>query len=119
LVLRVERGSARRRSSRATNSKAPAGSCEPTGAQRPTIKPLSRYCDRTWACLALVFAAAVVFANVYPFESGSDTEAFTALHLPIALWLPVGIAYAGGGVGGEHRAHGLRSLLRRAGGTPA
>ncbi len=52
--------------------------------------------ERTWAWLALAFAAAVVFANVYPFEAGSDTEALTALHLPIALWLPVGIAYAGG-----------------------
>jgi hypothetical protein len=52
--------------------------------------------ERTWAWLALAFAAAVVFANVYPFETGSDTEALTALHLPIALWLPVGIAYAGG-----------------------
>jgi hypothetical protein len=51
---------------------------------------------RTWAWLALTFAAAVAFANVYPFESGSDTQALTALHLPIALWLPVGIAYAGG-----------------------
>ncbi len=52
--------------------------------------------QRTWAGLALAFAAAVVFANVYPFETGSDTEKLTALHLPIALWLPVGIAYAGG-----------------------
>jgi hypothetical protein len=52
--------------------------------------------DSTWAWLALAFAAAVVFANVYPFKTGSDTEALTALHLPIALWLPVGIAYAGG-----------------------
>jgi hypothetical protein len=52
--------------------------------------------ERTWAWLALAFAAAVVFANIYPFETGSDTEVLTALHLPIALWLPVGIAYAGG-----------------------
>jgi hypothetical protein len=42
------------------------------------------------------FVAAVLFANVYPFSSGSDTETLTALHLPIALWLAVGIAYAGG-----------------------
>ena len=49
----------------------------------------------TWVRLALAFAAAALFANVYPFEAGSDTEALTALHLPIALWLPVGIAYAG------------------------
>jgi hypothetical protein len=51
---------------------------------------------RTRVWLALGFATAVVFANCYPFESGSDTEVLTALHLPVALWLPVGIAYAGG-----------------------
>jgi hypothetical protein len=51
---------------------------------------------RTWGWLALAFAAAVVFVNVYPFETGSDTERLTALHLPIALWLLVGVAYAGG-----------------------
>ena len=51
---------------------------------------------RTWGWLALAFAAAVVFANVYPFEARSDTGRLTALHLPIALWLGVGIAYAGG-----------------------
>ena len=55
-----------------------------------------RLSERTWAWLALAFVAAVVFANAYPFETGSDTEVLTALHLPIALWLPVGIAYAGG-----------------------
>jgi hypothetical protein len=55
-----------------------------------------RVSQRIWAWLVLVFVAAVVFANVYPFETGSDTEVLTALHLPIALWLPVGIAYAGG-----------------------
>ena len=55
-----------------------------------------RLSGRTWAWLALAFAAAAVFANAYPFETGSDTEVLTALHLPIALWLPVGIAYAGG-----------------------
>jgi hypothetical protein len=55
-----------------------------------------RLSRRTWPWLALAFAASVVFANIYPFETGSDTERLTALHLPIALWLPVGIAYAGG-----------------------
>jgi hypothetical protein len=55
-----------------------------------------RLSTRSWVPLALAFAAAVVFANIYPFAAGSDTEALTALHLPIALWLPVGIAYAGG-----------------------
>jgi len=45
--------------------------------------------------LALAFVAAAVFANAYPFASGGSTEGLTALHLPIALWLVVGIAYAG------------------------
>ena len=45
--------------------------------------------------LVLAFVAAAVFANVYPFEQGGSTEALTALHLPIALWIVVGVAYAG------------------------
>jgi hypothetical protein len=60
---------------------------------------------RTLPWLAAAFVAAGVFANVYPFAprvSGSGrpepgyTEVLTTLHLPIALWLAVGIAYAGG-----------------------
>ncbi len=46
--------------------------------------------------LAAAFVVAGVFANVYPFARGGSTEALTALHLPIALWLVVGVAYAGG-----------------------
>ena len=46
--------------------------------------------------LAAAFLAAALFANVYPLAPGGYTEALTALHLPIALWLAVGIAYAGG-----------------------
>lgn len=46
--------------------------------------------------LAAAFIAAGVVANIYPFDPGGSTEALTALHLPIALWLVVGIAYAGG-----------------------
>jgi hypothetical protein len=46
--------------------------------------------------LAVAFAGAAVVANVYPFAPRGNTEALTALHLPIALWLVVGIAYAGG-----------------------
>jgi hypothetical protein len=45
---------------------------------------------------AMAFAAGAVLANIYPFSSGSETEMLTALHLPIALWLNVGFAYAGG-----------------------
>jgi hypothetical protein len=45
--------------------------------------------------LAVVLVAAGVFANVYPFVRPGSTEVLTALHLPIALWLGVGVAYAG------------------------
>jgi hypothetical protein len=51
---------------------------------------------RTVGLLAAAFVAAAVFANVYPFAREGYTEALTALHLPIALWLIVGVAYAGG-----------------------
>jgi len=46
--------------------------------------------------LAVAFAGAACFANVYPLVPGGHTETLTALHLPIALWLLIGIAYAGG-----------------------
>jgi hypothetical protein len=46
--------------------------------------------------LVAVFLGAVLFANTYPFHSGGYTEALTGLHLPIALWLAVGVAYTGG-----------------------
>ncbi|MFN8179045.1 MAG: permease prefix domain 1-containing protein [bacterium] len=44
--------------------------------------------------LVVAFVAAGVFANVYPFAKGGHTEVLTAMHLPIALWLVVAIAYA-------------------------
>ena len=50
----------------------------------------------TMRWLAVAFVVAAIFANVYPFAPGGDTGVLTALHLPIALWLVVGIAYAGG-----------------------
>ena len=47
--------------------------------------------------LAAAFVIAAVFANVYPFASDrSHTQILAAIHLPVALWLAVGIAYAGG-----------------------
>ena len=46
--------------------------------------------------LALPFAAGAVFANVFPFPKGSHTEVLTILHLPIALWMAVGVAYVRG-----------------------
>lgn len=50
---------------------------------------------RTIATLAAAFVAAAVFANAYSFPPTGATPALTGLHLPIALWLVVGIAYAG------------------------
>jgi len=49
----------------------------------------------TLAWLTAAFVGAAVFANVYPFTEGGHTEVLTALHLPVALWLVVGVAYAG------------------------
>jgi hypothetical protein len=46
--------------------------------------------------LAAAFVAAAVVVNAYPVAPGGSTEILMALHLPIALWLLVGIAYAGG-----------------------
>jgi hypothetical protein len=51
--------------------------------------------------LVVAFVAAAVAANIYPFAPEGYTEMLTALHLPIALWLVVGIAYAGGRWGQE------------------
>ncbi len=48
------------------------------------------------ASLAIPFAIAAVFANIYPFPAPSSTQNLTALHLPIALWFIVGAAYTGG-----------------------
>lgn len=53
------------------------------------------------AVLAAVAAVAAVLVNLYPFSPGPDdgaTLTLTAVHLPIALWLLVGVAYTGGQV---------------------
>jgi hypothetical protein len=46
--------------------------------------------------LAVPFLAGAVAVNVIPFTPGGHTEVLAALHLPMALWLAVGIGYAGG-----------------------
>ncbi len=51
---------------------------------------------KTVGWLAAAIVAAALFANAYPFAAGGNTEVLTALHLPIALWLVVGVGYAGG-----------------------
>jgi hypothetical protein len=47
-----------------------------------------------WLAVPLVAAAAVV--NTFPFTPRSDTAVLSVLHLPIALWLVVAMAYVGG-----------------------
>ncbi len=45
------------------------------------------------AILAALFALGAVAANIYPLASDSQSVVVTGLHLPIALWLVVGLAY--------------------------
>lgn len=51
---------------------------------------------RTLWVLAAGFALAAVLANAYAFAPNANTLVLQVLHLPIALWLLVGIAYTGG-----------------------
>jgi len=51
---------------------------------------------RRCAWLAVPFIAAAVAVNAFPFTHGSHTQALSVLHLPMALWLVVGLAYVGG-----------------------
>jgi hypothetical protein len=55
-----------------------------------------RFITGTLGWLAAAFVAAGVLANVYPFSPQGHTQMLTAVHLPMSLWLVVGIAYAGG-----------------------
>lgn len=46
--------------------------------------------------VAAIFVAGAAFANVYPFVPEGSTEVLSAIHLPIALWLTVGVTYLAG-----------------------
>jgi hypothetical protein len=48
-----------------------------------------------FARLLLPFAAAAAVVNLYPFQTEGHTLVLAAIHLPIALWLAVGLAYVG------------------------
>ena len=54
------------------------------------------FVTRTLRWLVAAFVVAGVLVNLYPFAPVGSTLVLTALHLPIALWLIVGIAHAGG-----------------------
>jgi hypothetical protein len=51
--------------------------------------------------LVALFAVGAVGANAYSLDEDSQSLVLTALHLPLALWFVVGVAY----VGGEWRSH--------------
>jgi hypothetical protein len=59
---------------------------------------------RGWFWLAAPFVVAGLAANLPPFAPDSQTGTLTAIHLPVALWLMVCFAYAGG----EWRRHQQR-----------
>jgi hypothetical protein len=61
-----------------------------------------------WLALAGVFAVSAAVVNAYPYSAApgarvAHTFVLTVLHLPIALWLAVGIAYVGGRWRGSDR----------------
>lgn len=51
---------------------------------------------RVIGVLASLFILGAVAANAYPLADDSQTIVLTAIHLPLALWLVVGVAYVGG-----------------------
>ncbi|GAA2702222.1 permease prefix domain 1-containing protein [Actinoplanes palleronii] len=59
---------------------------------------------RVYAVLLGLFVLGAVAANAYPVDDDSQSVALTASHLPLALWLVVGLAYA---------SDNLRSSRRR------
>jgi hypothetical protein len=65
-------------------------------------RPLPR---TAWPWLAAAFVVAATVVNSLPFSPSFDshTEVLTVIHLPIALWLAVGVAYVGGRWRGSER----------------
>jgi len=53
-----------------------------------------KFAGRLW--LMAPFMAAALVMNLFPFTPEGHTELLAALHLPMALWLTVGVGYAGG-----------------------
>jgi hypothetical protein len=50
----------------------------------------------TAVAVLVPFAITAVVLNAYPFEPDGATQALSAMHAVVAMWLVVGIAYAGG-----------------------
>lgn len=76
------------------------------------VRPVA---PRVSGTLAGVFVVALLLINLLPFPSAdatgiaADARVLTILHLPIALWFVVGVAYVGGRwPGNEHRMDFVR-----------
>ena len=68
-----------------------------------TLAPLAAYlCWRrrvrvgVIATVAALFVVGAIAANAYPLLEDSQSHVLTTIHLPLALWLVVGLAYAAG-----------------------
>ncbi|MFC9894284.1 hypothetical protein ACFVMC_11375 [Nocardia sp. NPDC127579] len=85
-----------------------------------TLAPLALYFGlrravsvTTGLVLTALFLLGAVAANVYALDTDSQSLALTAIHLPVALWLVAGVAYAGG----DWRSHERRmDFIRFTGG---
>ncbi len=49
-----------------------------------------------WLPVAALFVVGAIAINVMPFAYPGDTLVLAIIHLPMAMWLAVGVAYAGG-----------------------
>jgi len=50
---------------------------------------------KTWSIIMAAFIMAALLINIYPSFSPYNTEILSSLHLPLLLWLVVGVAYIG------------------------
>jgi hypothetical protein len=48
-----------------------------------------------WLALGVAIVAGALIMNLTPFAADGQTQLLSAIHLPMALWLTIGIAYAG------------------------
>ncbi|MFG1921911.1 permease prefix domain 1-containing protein [Cryptosporangium sp. NPDC048952] len=55
-----------------------------------------RVSPRVIAVVAALFVLGAVAVNAYPMDEDSQSLVISAVHLPLALWLVVGLAYVGG-----------------------
>ncbi len=60
--------------------------------------------QETWRSVGGIFLVSALVMNLFPFTPMGNTQILAAIHLPMALWLATGIAYAGG----QWRDHGQR-----------